>query len=199
MTPVAFVAISYSSTITVKKVIVLYVEGEPTDVMFLRRALAFAQLPVELLTVSDAQFAIEWLKGTVPYSDRVAYPLPDLIITELKLPCTSGFELLRFVRNDARFRDVPVVVYSKCEFPSEAENSVRLGALAFFRKSNCCGNLLDFLRGWLAIRWEDEIDAERTGKIPPQTEIVADALDRFNEQRAASQPRRPGSKVHQTS
>lgn len=139
----------------------LYVEGEPSDVMFLRRALRFAQLPIELLTVSDAQFAIEWLKGSVPYDDRVAYPLPDLIITELQLPCTSGFELLRFVRANARLRDLPLVVYSKCDFPSEAENSVRLGALAFFRKTNCCSNLLDFLRGWLAMRWEDEIDAER--------------------------------------
>lgn len=147
-----------------KKVVVLYVEGEPSDVTLLRRALRFAQLPIELLTVSDAQFAIEWLKGSVPYDDRVAYPLPELIITELKLPQTSGFELLRFTRGDARFRELPVVVFSNCEFETEAENSVRLGALAFFRKTNCCSNLLDFLRGWLAIRW-DEIDAERGATV----------------------------------
>lgn len=166
--------------------------------MFLRRALRLAQLPIELLTVSDAQFAIEWLKGSVPYSDRVAYPLPDLIITELKLPNVSGFELLRFSRNDARFRHLPVVVYSNCEFRSEAENSVRLGALAFFRKTSCCANLLDFLRGWLAIRWEDELDAERIGNVSNFPENVTDGLERFTQQQAASRPRRTGAKLHPT-
>lgn len=167
--------------------------------MFLRRALRLAHLPIELLTVSDAQFAIEWLKGTVPYSDRGAYPMPELIITELQLPQTSGFELLRFIRKDARFTHLPIVVYSRCEFPSEAENSVRLGALAFFRKTNCCSNLLDFLRGWLAIRWEDEIDAERTGNVAQRTASRVEAFRPNNNRPTVSQSRPADAKLNPTS
>lgn len=155
------------------EVVVLYVDGEPLDVMYLRRAISNARLPVTLLTVSDAHFAIEWLKGTQPFADRKAYPVPDLIVTELKLPMLSGFELLRFARNDREFQNLPIVVYSNSQYASDAENSVRFGALSYFRKTQCCSALLDFMRGWLAMRLEDELDAERTGSVPERQRAIS--------------------------
>lgn len=139
----------------VKKAVVLYAEDEPTDVMFLRRAIRKAQLPIELLTVSDGKYIINWLSGTPPFNDRKAYPMPELIITDLKMPLTHGFEVLRWIYHSHELYRIPIVVYSTSAFTSDKENSVRFGALAYFQKTHCCSNLIDFLRGWLATRRGD--------------------------------------------
>jgi CheY-like chemotaxis protein len=147
--------------VIVNKVVILYAEDEPTDVLLLRRAIRRAQLPIELLSVSDGRFLINWLSGTPPFDDRVTYPLPELIITDLKMPLTHGFEVLRWIYHSRELNRIPLVVYSTSDFPSDMENSVRLGALAFFRKTHCCSNLIDFLRGWLSNRPEAETPPKR--------------------------------------
>jgi CheY-like chemotaxis protein len=176
----------------VNKVVVLYVDGEPLDVMYLRRAIRAADLPIELLTVSDGQFAIEWLQGKVPFCDRKAYPLPELIVTDLQLPLISGFEVLRYVRSDLRFQNLPIVVHSKSQFTSDAENSIRLGALSYFHKTKCCSSLIDFLRGWLAIRLEDELEAERNGgHLPPRSVVSGQRPDFWSRTQPTDRPSTP--------
>jgi CheY-like chemotaxis protein len=161
------------SKVIVNKAVVLYAEDEPTDVMLLRRAIRKAQLPVELLTVSDGQYLINWLSGAPPFDDRRAYPIPELIITDLKMPLTHGFEVLRWIYHSREFYRIPLVVYSTSDFPSDMENSVRLGALAYFRKTHCCANLIDFLRGWLANRPQPQTPTKRRGTSKRQETVVA--------------------------
>ncbi len=134
------------------KAVILYAEDDPSDILFLRRALRKAQLPIELLTVSDGDFLIKWLSGVEPFNNRRNYPIPELIITDLKMPLTHGFEVLRWIYHSREFYRIPTVVYSTSQFASDKENSVRLGALAYFAKTANCANLVDFLRGWLATR-----------------------------------------------
>jgi CheY-like chemotaxis protein len=136
----------------VKKSIVLYAEDDPCDVLFLRRAIRKAQLPIELLTVSDGKFVINWLAGAPPFDDRKAYPLPELIITDLKMPLTHGFEVLRWIYHSHELYRIPIVVHSTSAFTSDKENSVRFGAIAYFQKTSSCSDLIEFLRGWLATR-----------------------------------------------
>jgi CheY-like chemotaxis protein len=137
---------------TVNKAVILYAEDEATDVMFLRRAIRKAALPIELLTVSDGKFLINWLSGAPPFDNRKAYPLPELIVTDLKMPLTHGFEVLRWIHHTRECYHIPVVVYSTSSFDGDIENSVRLGAMAYFTKTSECTALTDFLREWLANR-----------------------------------------------
>ena len=155
------------------KAVVLYAEDEANDVILLRRAIRKARLPIELLAVSDGQYLINWLAGTPPFDDRRAYPIPELIVTDLKMPLTHGFEVLRWIYHSREFYGIPLVVYSTSDFHSDMENSVRLGALAYFRKKHCCSNLVDFLRGWLATRPETQTPPKRRRNPKAEEPITA--------------------------
>ena len=59
---------------------VLIAEDDPSDVFLLQRAFAAAQVPATLHVVRDGQEAIDYLEGQASFSDRNAYPLPDLML-----------------------------------------------------------------------------------------------------------------------
>lgn len=80
---------------------VLVVDDEPGIRQLLRIVLSREGYVVE--TVPDGGAAIERL-------DRD--PRPDLIILDLKMPVRSGTEVLRRVREDDRWDEVPVLVIS---------------------------------------------------------------------------------------
>lgn len=72
------------------KMILLYVEDEVTDVLFMKKALKRVGADFALETVSDGQQAIDYLNGAGSFADRSKHPLPDLILLDVNLPARSG-------------------------------------------------------------------------------------------------------------
>ncbi len=88
---------------------VLVVEDERSDLFSLKRA--FRQLGSEfvLQVVETGQEALRYLEGKEPYSDRTQYPLPVLLILDLRLPGMSGLDLLKWIRQQPVFKDLPII------------------------------------------------------------------------------------------
>ncbi len=105
---------------------VLYVEDEEFDALFMRRAFKQAGLEQLLEVVVDGQQAMDYLAGNHPFEDRSQHPLPSLVLLDLNLPLISGFEVLKWMRQQPRFRAVPVVVFSSS---SRQEDKVKAGEL----------------------------------------------------------------------
>ena len=59
-------------------------EDDTTDAFFFQRAFRRAGIPVTLHFVRDGQEVIDYLQGTGPFSDRAAYPLPQLLLLDLE-------------------------------------------------------------------------------------------------------------------
>ncbi|HEX5692724.1 MAG TPA: response regulator [Roseiflexaceae bacterium] len=88
---------------------ILLVEDSNDDVILVRRALSKAQVSNPIQVVGDGEAAIEYLQGRPPFNDRVQYPFPSLMLLDLKLPRSSGFEVLTWVRNQPRIKYLPVI------------------------------------------------------------------------------------------
>lgn len=73
-------------------------------------AFAKAKLSNPLFTVDDGDKAVAYLSGHPPYDDRAAYPLPTIILLDLKPPRRSGHEVLQWIGAHPNLRRVPVVV-----------------------------------------------------------------------------------------
>ncbi len=113
---------------------VLLVEDEEHDVLFMQLALERAQVSEPLVVVGDGKEAIAYLKGKAKFADRKRYPLPSLVLLDLRLPFVPGFQVLEFIRGDPKLKRLPVIIFSSSNQEADVNAAYRLGANAYIVK-----------------------------------------------------------------
>jgi CheY-like chemotaxis protein len=113
---------------------ILHVEDDPNDVLLLQRAVKRANLPILVSAVGDGESAIAYLSGDATYSDRVRFPMPDLVLLDLKIPRKSGLEVLSWMRLHPQFRRLPVAVLTSSRHDRDMEQAYDGGANSYLVK-----------------------------------------------------------------
>jgi CheY-like chemotaxis protein len=114
---------------------VLLVEDDLNDIFLVKRAFRTARIPNPLQVVTDGEEAISYLRGEGKYADRESYPLPLLIVMDIKMPRRSGFDVLEWVKGDGRpLRRIPIVIVSSSNNVSDINRAYELGANAYMVK-----------------------------------------------------------------
>ncbi|MBI3269309.1 MAG: response regulator [Planctomycetes bacterium] len=113
---------------------ILLVEDTPADVALFQHAARGAKFFDRLQIVNDGEAAVAYLAGQEPYADRARYPLPAVIVLDLKLPRKSGFEVLSWLRAQPGLRRIPVVVLTGSGVPSDLRRAYDLGANSYLVK-----------------------------------------------------------------
>jgi CheY-like chemotaxis protein len=98
---------------------VLFAEDDTTDVFLVERAIHKASLPIQLHVVCNGREAISYLAGEAQFANRSRYPLPMLLLSNLRMPKMNGLELLTWIRQQPDFKDLPVVVMSGSRDPRQ--------------------------------------------------------------------------------
>lgn len=113
---------------------ILLVEDDPGDAALMRRGFEKAGVlnPIQHITHGDKVLA--YLAGVNEYADRTAYPLPVLILLDLKLPGMTGLEILRWVRTQRDLRRIPAVVLTMNEDPDTINAAYDAGANSYLLK-----------------------------------------------------------------
>lgn len=95
-----------------------------------------APLPIRLIAVEDGGDATNYFEGNPPYEDRSKYPIPDVILLDLKMPRVNGFEFLEWLRSrgDKHQRFIPVVVMSSSGMREDVDRAYALGANSYLVK-----------------------------------------------------------------
>jgi len=91
---------------------------------------------------------------------------PDLILTDLRMPEMSGFELVTRIKQDNRFAAIPVIAVTASVLDQEIEELQRHGFVASITKPIGLGELLNTLAGFLLIQSSEQtqhnsLDAEQ--------------------------------------
>ncbi len=131
---------------------ILLVEDNPKDVVLIQRAFRKAQISAPLKSVSDGEKAIAYLSGESPYQDRAEYPIPVLILLDLKLPRRSGAEVLAWLRQQPGLKRIPVVMLTASREYADVNRSYDLGANAYMVKPVSFDNLVRIL-DTLNVHW----------------------------------------------
>jgi CheY-like chemotaxis protein len=124
---------------------VLLVEDEDDDIFFVQKAFEKAGINNRLHVALDGQQAIDYLSGKGQYSDRSTFPLPALVILDLKLPKVWGMDVLKWIRANPALRSLPVVVFTGSDDALDAQRAYRLGANSYFQKPPNLENLYDLV------------------------------------------------------
>ena len=74
---------------------ILIAEDNPLDAELMQMALEKAGFTGAVRFVPDGHEAVLYLQGAGEFSDRSKFPFPRIIISDLKMPRMSGFELVQ--------------------------------------------------------------------------------------------------------
>lgn len=129
-----------------KPVTVLHVDDNPNDTTLLQVACAKAAVNFELHNVGDGGQVIEYLNGVGKYADRARYQLPGLVLLDLKMPRVEGLELLKWIRNHATLKDLPVIVLSGSELQEDIRKAYAVGANSYLVKPPNFNSLVNLVR-----------------------------------------------------
>ncbi|MBN2636619.1 MAG: response regulator transcription factor [Prolixibacteraceae bacterium] len=79
----------------------------------------FLSKAFEVETREDGLQALSWMQeGNIP----------DLILTDLKMPNLDGFELINHVKSSGYFKDVPIIVLSSLDSSNDRIRCLKMGA-----------------------------------------------------------------------
>lgn len=125
---------------------ILLVEDDPNDVFLIRRALAKTEIGVPLQVTRDPIDAMTYLQGTGRFTNRVEYPLPLLMLLDLKLEGGTGFDVLTWARQTSGIRRLPIVVLTSSQADADINRAYELGANSYIVKPLTFQNLVDLTR-----------------------------------------------------
>lgn len=123
-----------SMTATSVQAVFLLVEDDPDQVILLRRSFRRANLLNPLQVVTSGEEAIEYLSGTGKFANRVEFPLPSLVLLDLKMPGIDGFDVLLWIRRQPTMASLRVVVLSTSDETRDIDRAYKLGANSFLVK-----------------------------------------------------------------
>jgi len=117
-----------------KRYTLMVVEDDTGEVLLIQRAFEKARVVSPVQIVGDGDEAVAYLSGQGKYADRQVYPLPSLLILDLKLPRRSGFEVLQWLRAQPGLKRLPVVVLTASALISDINRAYDLGANSYLVK-----------------------------------------------------------------
>jgi CheY-like chemotaxis protein len=114
--------------------VILLVEDDRNDVFFMRRALEQAGVRAGLRIVSDGEEAMDYLTGHGKFADRSQFPLPSLLLLDLKMPLANGFDVLAWLHSQPTLDYLPAIVLTSSPEDRDREKAAELGAARYFIK-----------------------------------------------------------------
>jgi CheY-like chemotaxis protein len=129
---------------------VLHVDDDPNDTALLEAARRKAGVDFRLENVFDGDQAIAYLSGSGQYANRIRHPLPTVILMDLKMPRATGFEIIKWIRNHAVCKSLPVVVLSGSELQEDMRRAYVMGANSYLVKPLGFEELVNLVKGFSA-------------------------------------------------
>jgi CheY-like chemotaxis protein len=125
---------------------VLHVEDNLGDMELLQHACATSAVKLNLQWVEDGQAAVDYLSGTGAFGEREKYPIPALVLLDLKMPRKNGFEVLEWVRHQPELKPLPVVIFTASNSAKDTRRAFELGANSVLVKPTAYKQLIEYVR-----------------------------------------------------
>ena len=133
---------------------ILLVEDNEDDVFFMERAKISVGIQNPMQVARNGQEALDYLQGAGPYADRKQFPLPFLVLLDLKLPFVLGLDVLKWIRERAELKTILVVILTSSREDRDIDTAYRLGANSYLVKPPTPEMLIEIVKSlgdyWVA-------------------------------------------------
>jgi two-component system response regulator len=124
---------------------ILLVEDEENDALLMQRALKRAAVVHAVHLANDGREAIDYLEGAGKFANRKDFPLPCLVLLDLKLPYVMGLDVLKWIRRQPDLATI-VILLSSSAAEADIAAAYRLGANGFLVKPPEVSQLLNMIQ-----------------------------------------------------
>ena len=115
-------------------IVILLVEDDLAHIEMIKRTFEESRLANRLISVEDGQIALDYLYRKGNYKDAVKFPMPNLILLDLRLPKVDGLEVLKTIKSDQKFSIIPVVILTTSSAEADMVKSYECHANSYLVK-----------------------------------------------------------------
>ncbi len=113
---------------------VLFIEDDPDHAALIIDELDSGDTNIEIMLKKNGQDAIDYLQELYIDDNAGMQFQIDLIISDLNLPKVHGMDILRFLKDDSRYRSIPVIIISTSTDSSAISGAYENGAADYIIK-----------------------------------------------------------------
>ncbi len=125
---------------------ILLAEDDSNEVWLIQRAFNKNGIKDHLQVVENGAAAIEYLSGKGKFADREAFPLPDLVITDLRMPLMGGLDLLKWMHANREVSRIPAVLLTSSISEQDQAIAYRFGVCGYYIKPHTLDELILLVR-----------------------------------------------------
>ena len=113
---------------------ILIVEDNPEDYETTIRAFNKSGLSNPTVWCEDGDQALDYLYRHKPYDNPTDSPRPSIILLDLNLPGTDGYEVLADIKKNPELASIPVIVLTTSDSPKDIDACYQAGANSYVQK-----------------------------------------------------------------
>lgn len=144
---------------------ILLVEDNEDHVLLLRHAFQKAGITNPVQVANNGEDAVAYLEGKGRYSNWKEFPLPLIVLLDIKMPGMNGFDVLRWIRQQPGLKALRVAMLTSSDLGQEIKMAYDLGANVFLTKPVDLERLVEMVKvvraHWLEFAQVPEVSRGR--------------------------------------
>lgn len=113
---------------------ILLAEDNEADIKIALRAFDKARIKNNIFVVRHGEEALNYVQNQRQYADSSVFKYPDMILLDIQMPKLTGFDVLKVLKKDEKFKAIPVVMLTSSKSDEDIVKSYRYGAVSFIQK-----------------------------------------------------------------
>lgn len=134
---------------------ILLVEDSSADAYLFKEVVARRKAAPVIHWVVDGHYALDYVfqRRQYQYAER-----PDMIVLDLNLPRIAGYDVLREIKSNHAYANIPVIILTTSRDPLDHAQCKQLGADICFSKPHALNDyeaMIDKMMDWVRLRGSD--------------------------------------------
>lgn len=128
-------------------IIITLADDDEDDRLFFTDAFDELKISTVVNTVNNGKELLDFL-------NKPETVLPNIIFLDLNMPIMNGIDCLKIIKENDKFKDIAIAIYSTSSSDKDVENTFILGANVYIKKPSNFNDLKKILSEVVITNWQ---------------------------------------------